>query len=105
MSDVPRPQETAAPPGEGATAAGPGAAGGGPDGTASAGARLEGLRTGPAGAVPGAVWEDATAQLTGMLQALATLQREVPVLASPPDRVDPPAAGSDPATGSGGTGR
>src|SRR5829696_8189462 len=61
MSDVPRPQETAGPQGEGTTAAGPGAAGGGPDGTASAGARLKALRTGPAGAVPGAVWEDATA--------------------------------------------
>jgi hypothetical protein len=109
MSDVPRPQETAGPQGEGATAAGPGVAGGGPDSTASAGARLKALRTGPAGAVPGAVpgavWEDATAQLAGMMQALAILQREVPVLESPPDRLNPPAAGADPATGAGGAGR
>jgi hypothetical protein len=50
---------------------------------------LSALRTGPAGAVPDAVWEDATAQLTGMLDALTTLSREVPVLASPPDPLDP----------------
>ena len=105
MSDVPRSRETAGPPGEGATAAGPGVSDGGPDGTSPADARLKGLRTGPSGAVPGAVWEDATAQLAGMMQALATLQREVPVLASPPDRVHPPAAGSEPATGAGGAGR
>jgi hypothetical protein len=83
MSDAPRPQESAHPQSEGA--AGPGA----PDGTSPAGARLSALRHGPAGAVPDAVWEDAAAQLAGMLDALATLRREVPVLASPPD----PAAG------------
>jgi hypothetical protein len=105
MSDVPRPQETAGPQGEGTTAAGPGAAGGGPDGTAAAGARLKALRTGPAGAVPGAVWEDATAQLAGMMQALAILQREVPVLESPPDRLNPPAASARPVAASGGSGR
>ena len=84
MSDVPRPQETARPQGEGS-----GAGQGAPDGTSPAGARLSALRTGPAGAVPDAVWEDVTAQLTGMLDALTTLSREVPVLASPPDPLDP----------------
>lgn len=84
MSDVPRPQETARPQGEGS-----GAGQGASDSTSPAGARLGALRAGPAGAVPDAVWEDASAQLTGMLDALTTLAREVPVLASPPDSLDP----------------
>jgi hypothetical protein len=84
MSDAPRPQETADPDREGAGGRG------GPDGTSPAAARLSALRSGPAGAVPDAVWEDATAQLAGMLAALAALQREVPALAAPPD--PPPGA-------------
>ena len=84
MSDVPRPQETARPQGEGS-----GAGQGASDGTSPAGARLSALRTGPAGAVPDAVWEDASAQLAGMLEALTALSREAPVLASPPDPPGP----------------
>ncbi len=112
MSDDPRPQETVRPKEAGAAAGPETSAEGpdlgpdlGPDGTSPAGARLKGLRTGTAGAVPAAVWEDATAQLAGMLQALATLQGEVPVLASPPDPLHPQAAAADPATESGAAGR
>jgi hypothetical protein len=87
MSDVPRPRgpEPSRPDAEPL---------GVPDGTAEARARLDAARAalaspaGPAGGaggstVPEAVWEDATRQLAGMLQGLATLQEAVPSLAPP----------------------
>ena len=64
-------------------------------------ARLAAVRAalGGGAALPAPVWEDATSQLAGMLQALATLQEDVPALAPPgaappaPPRREPGAPG------------
>jgi hypothetical protein len=48
--------------------------------------------------LPAPVWEDATRQLAGILQALVTLQTDVPALA-PPGAALPPATGPVPGVG------
>jgi hypothetical protein len=60
---------------------------------AEAAARLTTVRAalGGGAALPAPIWGDAVSQLAGMLQALATLQEDVPALA-PPGATLPPAA-------------
>ena len=64
---------------------------------AKAAARLATARAtlGGGADLPAPVWEDATRQLAGMLQALVILQTDVPALA-PPGAAIPPATGPVP---------
>ena len=70
------------------------------DPAADAAARLTTVRATLSGgaALPAPVWEDATSQLAGMLQALLTLQTDVPAFA-PPGATLPPASAAPPEAG------